>query len=533
MKLSVVIPAYNEERTLAELLSRVFAVKIPGWTTEIIVVDDASTDKTPHILKSFADKAKIIRLEKNGGKGTALVRGLSEATGDYIIIQDADLEYHPREIPSLVAALEAARGADSDASGKVAVYGSRNLHHERREGFIFQRLGVWGISKLINSMYGAKLTDVWTCYKLFPADAKKHFVPGKFEAELLFTTGMLRDGYRVVEAPISHAPRGAEEGKKIRYRDGFRAIQLLLADRLIHLRKPQVRQTGDHSHILCCPFCKADLLAQDGGKGGLICPKHGHFTIDSSKRPILIEKGVFEHNTDQHVSGVTWLKSFLKQWPNLYHTVWHYACPAMMLVNGPRMVLDYVPNGDGQSATVIDVGSGPERLGKEFINVDVFPFPEVDIVSDATTLPFKDGTIDGAVSESVFEHVADAHLIAREMVRVVKPGGYIYVSAPFIHPYHTSPDDFNRWTLSGLKHMFKDLDIVEAGVRSGPWSALLLFLAYWLGVIFSFGSRKAAPFLAHIFMLALGPLKYLDILFIHMPGSEAVATHLYILGKKR
>jgi ubiquinone/menaquinone biosynthesis C-methylase UbiE len=193
------------------------------------------------------------------------------------------------------------------------------------------------------------------------------------------------------------------------------------------------------------------------------------------------------------------------------------------------MVLDRVSVG----STVIDVGSGPERLGEEFINVDIFPFPEVDIVSDATQLPFRNNTIDAAVSESLFEHVPDAHLVAREMVRVVKSGGYIYVSAPFMHPYHASPDDFNRWTISGLKHMFSDLEIMESGVRSGPWSTFLMFMAYWLGVIFSFGSKKLSPFFAHIFMLVLGPLKYLDYIFIYMPGSDAVATHLYILGRKK
>jgi ubiquinone/menaquinone biosynthesis C-methylase UbiE len=129
--------------------------------------------------------------------------------------------------------------------------------------------------------------------------------------------------------------------------------------------------------------------------------------------------------------------------------------------------------------------------------------------------------------------VPDAHLVAREMVRVVKSGGYIYVSAPFMHPYHASPDDFNRWTISGLKHMFSDLEIMESGVRSGPWSTFLMFMAYWLGVIFSFGSKKLSPFFAHIFMLVLGPLKYLDYIFIYMPGSDAVATHLYILGRKK
>src|SRR3989344_2135155 len=201
----------------------------------------------------------------------------------------------------------------------------------------------------------------------------------------------------------------------------------------------------------------------------------------------------------------------------------------MMLVNGPRMVLKKVP----KNSIVIDVGSGPERLAKEFINLDIFPFPEVDIVANATQLPFRDNSVDGAVSESLFEHVPDASLVAKEMIRVLKPGGFIYVSAPFIHPYHASPDDFNRWTISGLKHMFHDLEIIKTGVRSGPWSAILLFMAYWLGVIFSFGAKRVDPFLAHIFMLVFGPLKYLDYFFIKIPGSEAVATHLYILGRKK
>jgi glycosyltransferase involved in cell wall biosynthesis/SAM-dependent methyltransferase len=517
-KLSIVIPAHNEEKTLNEILSRVFAVSIPGWIKEIIVVDDGSTDSTSDIIKKHGQKIKAITLKKNSGKGTAVLKGLEHATGDYVIIQDADLEYHPKEIPLFIKALDL-------GEGKV-VYGSRNLHHKKREGFIFQRLGVWVITRLINIMYGTKLTDVWTCYKLFPIEAKKHFVSGKFEAELLFTSAVLRDGHTIIEVPVSHTPRDSKEGKKIRYRDGFRAIQLLLADKLLNLRKPQIRETGDHSHIICCPFCKADLLKSDGG---ITCSTHGHFTIDESKRPILIEKTVYEHNSGQHESGVNWLKSFFKQFPKVYYSIWHMFCPVMMLINGPRMVLDRVSVG----STVIDVGSGPERLGEEFINVDIFPFPEVDIVSDATQLPFRNNTIDAAVSESLFEHVPDAHLVAREMVRVVKSGGYIYVSAPFMHPYHASPDDFNRWTISGLKHMFSDLEIMESGVRSGPWSTFLMFMAYWLGVIFSFGSKKLSPFFAHIFMLVLGPLKYLDYIFIYMPGSDAVATHLYILGRKK
>lgn len=304
------------------------------------------------------------------------------------------------------------------------------------------------------------------------------------------------------------------------------SIRVDLGNRLLNIRKQEIRQVGDYSNLICCPICKANLQKANGG---YLCVTHGSFKIDSENRPILIKNEILSKNTDQHESGINWLKSFFKQFPKLYYSIWHVFCPVMMLINGPRMVLDLVPEG----AKTIDVGSGPERLGKEFINIDVFPFPEVDIVSNAEDLPFRDNSIDAAVSESVFEHVPDAWKVAREMMRVVKPGGYIYVSAPFVHPYHASPDDFNRWTISGLKHLFPDLEIVKSGVRSGPWSAFLMFMAYWLGVIFSFGSKKTAPFLAHIFMLVLGPIKYFDYFFSKMPGAEAVSAHLYILGRKK
>jgi glycosyltransferase involved in cell wall biosynthesis len=518
MKLSIVIPCYNEKNTISEILTRVLSVKIDPWQKEIIVVDDGSTDGTKEILKSFENKIKVIYLDKNSGKGTAVMRGLEYAEGDYIIIQDADLEYDPAEMVTFLKSV----GTEKN---KV-IYGSRNLHHEKRKGFLVQRLGVWIITFLTNKLYGLDLTDVWTCYKMFPNNAKIHFVKGGFEAELLFTVALARNGYKISEVAISHSPRDKEHGKKIRYRDGFKAIQLILGDRLANLTSPEIRLVRDRTGILCCPFCHSVF---DQTKDGLTCVTHGLFEIDASLRPLLIEKGVFEKNENQHGSGINWLKSFFKQFPKIYYSIWHVFCPVMMLVNGPRMVLEYIRR-DG---LVADIGSGPERLGQEFINVDVFPFPEVDVVADATHLPFKNNSLDGAVSESLFEHVPDATLVAREMVRVVKPGGYIYVSAPFIHPYHASPDDFNRWTISGLKHMFPDLEIIKAGVRSGPWSALLMFVAYWLGVILSFGCRNVAPFLAHMFMLIFGPFKYFDYFFMKIPGSEAVATHLFILGKKK
>jgi SAM-dependent methyltransferase len=357
-------------------------------------------------------------------------------------------------------------------------------------------------------------------------DIKDLFVAGKFEAELVFTVQVLRKGYKIVEVPISHTPRDAAHGKKIRNIDGLKAILLILSDRLLHLAKERKKTVRNTFQLIVDPIHHENLVAQNSN---LVSVDGTLYHIDPEGRPRLIKTNIFEGNKEEHESGINWLKSFLKQFPKLYYSIWHVFCPVMMLVNGPRMILKYVKSG----GTFIDIGSGPERLSREFINVDVFPFPEVDIVADAASLPFRDNSVDAAVSESLFEHVPDASKVAREMVRIVKPDGIIYVSAPFMHPYHASPDDFNRWTISGLTHMFPELEIIKVGVRSGPWSALLLFMAYWLGVVFSFGAKKVAPFFAHIFMLILGPFKYLDYFFMKIPGSEAVATHLYILGRKR
>ncbi len=226
-KISVVVPCYNEEQTVAELLNRLQAAPTPGWEKEIIVVDDASRDGTRDILKQYEQTMHVLYCEKNGGKGTAVRRGVEQATGDYVLIQDADLEYDPADIQNLLAIIEAGTAE--------VVYGSRNLSPRTRRGGFIPRLGVWFITQLINTLYRLSLTDVWTCYKLFPREAVGDLVAGRFESELLFTAALARRKYRFAEAPISYAPRPIAEGKKIRYRDGFYAIFIIIVDWVRHL----------------------------------------------------------------------------------------------------------------------------------------------------------------------------------------------------------------------------------------------------------------------------------------------------------
>jgi len=525
---SVVIPCYNEEATIETLLKRVEKADFGSWKKEIIVVDDGSKDRTRALLEPFRSREGyiIVFQPKNGGKGVAEKAGISRASGDYIALQDADLEYDPQEIRKMLDVVE--------KTGAPIVFGSRNMETpwKRIKNFFAISIGVWASTIWVNLLYGTHLTDAWTCYKLFSKEVaqKAKFIGNGFEADYLFIGDASVKGFPIVEVAISHTPRTVAEGKKIRYMDGVRSMTLLLMHRLANLRAPK-DVTPDASRLariephLACPLCRASLSAQ--GKN-FTCTNNHEFKSSSAGIPILVDMVAFEHDEEEHLLGVNWLKSFFKQFPGLYYFIWHLFCPVLMIQNGPKKILAHV----GKDALVADIGSGPDRIAKNFINLDIFPFPGVDVVGSADKLPFKDATFAGLTSESLLEHVADPKGVAAEMTRVVKPGGCIYASAPFIHPFHASPDDFNRFTTSGLKELFPGFEVLELGVRSGPWSAFLIFLAYWLGVVFAFGSRKAAPFLAHIFMLILGPLKFFDILFSKLPGAEAVSAHLYIIVRK-
>ena len=222
-KLSVIIPCWNEKETIREILSRLSALSITGWIIEIIVVDDCSTDGTKEILKNYDDMYVVVYHEKNRGKGSAVKTGIERATGEYILIQDADLEYDTEEIPRLLSAI-------SD-DPKQVVYGSRNLEIKDRKMMLIPRVGVWLITKEFNVLFGTKLTDLWTCYKLFPKEAGKYFAPGHFEAELSFSARLIKNGFTISEVAISHHPRSFEQGKKIRYRDGFMGILTIIHER--------------------------------------------------------------------------------------------------------------------------------------------------------------------------------------------------------------------------------------------------------------------------------------------------------------
>ncbi len=215
--LSIVIPAYNEERFIGELLTRIKAVDLSrfGLTTEIIVVDDCSTDRTAAIVEAEAG-VTLLRMPQNGGKGQAVRAGIARATGEYLVIQDADLEYDPNDYVPMLDALLSGRG--------TVVYGSRYMRSGKHANqSLAAYLGGRSLSLIALAFTGTWLTDTVTAYKLFRR-AELAALPletSGFELDHEITARMVAAGARIVEVPISYAPRTKAEGKKIGLRDWF------------------------------------------------------------------------------------------------------------------------------------------------------------------------------------------------------------------------------------------------------------------------------------------------------------------------
>lgn len=239
MRLSILVPVFNEQYTVEAVLKSLSNLVIHNWELEVIVVNDGSTDNTGEILKKFKKESKknisVISHSKNKGKGSAIITGIKKAKGDFIVIQDADLEYNPQYIKTLLNPI---------LSGKAkVVYGTRlnrlpNIRDEERNlRFLMHYFGNRMLSLLMSALYKQWVTDMETCYKVFPRDAIKdmNLRSKGFEFEPEITAKLLKKGYVIHEVPIKTHPRGYSEGKKLHtLRDGVKAVITIVKYRIVN-----------------------------------------------------------------------------------------------------------------------------------------------------------------------------------------------------------------------------------------------------------------------------------------------------------
>jgi len=219
--ISIVVPVFNEARTVAEVIERLVAIDLPA-PREILVVNDGSTDGTREVLDRIIERPelRIIHAERNGGKGSAIRIGFAHATGTIVAIQDADLELDPAQIADLVQPI-------LDGRTRV-VYGSRFLAG-RPEAPWLSIFANQVLTTITNMLYGGRITDMETCYKVMERDIAQSLKleSNRFDIEPEITAKLLRAGHRILELPIHFNPRSRAQGKKIGWRDGFHAIQVL------------------------------------------------------------------------------------------------------------------------------------------------------------------------------------------------------------------------------------------------------------------------------------------------------------------
>jgi len=188
---------------------------------------------------------------------------------------------------------------------------------------------------------------------------------------------------------------------------------------------------------------------------------------------------------------------------------------------------------DKRDGIALNLGSGNEVLSERVINVDLFPYRNVDIVADIQDLPIVNETIDTVVCFAVLEHIENPYRAVNEIYRVLKKGGLTYCYMPFIQGFHASPWDYTRFTYEGMKILFKDFEILKLGVGGGPTSGLLCILQEWLAILLSFGSKKLHFVLYLFFMLISFPIKYLDFILSKYPVAKNIASGFYIIARKK
>lgn len=280
--------------------------------------------------------------------------------------------------------------------------------------------------------------------------------------------------------------------------------------------------------VLSCFDCHADLTARGTA---VVCSVCGRVYQSDPSRPFLFETGLSsKQQSEQSDVMTTQAKAFFKRFPRVYAFMKQVFGTSCLGLSPQAFLRRYgAPN-----LVTVNLGSGTDVFTEAPVtNVDAFPYETVDIVADLHRLPFKDASVDRVISCSVMEHVSKPERAFAEMLRVVKPGGLVYLTVPFVYPYHASPEDFTRWTIEGVAEAMKPLHLVQTGVRHGPTSAMMLIVISWMSLLLSFGIRALYEIWSMAFTVLLMPFGHVfDLILGRLPMSHMIASGFYFVGRK-
>lgn len=221
------------------------------------------------------------------------------------------------------------------------------------------------------------------------------------------------------------------------------------------------------------------------------------------------------------------LKNFLKKNPKLF--LFLYYTMGIFVGKSAQKSITHLPEG----SVIINLGAGVKKVRKDVINVDITSYAGVDVVADVCQLPFENNYTDAVIAECLLEHVQDPIAAVREIHRILKPGGMVYISTPFIVGFHSSPGDYQRWTTSGLRQLLKDFKEEELGIAVGPTNAMTYILREWLAMALSFNFDFLQQILTLFFMVIFAPLNLLDFIFARYESAEKIAHIFYFIGTKK
>lgn len=275
---------------------------------------------------------------------------------------------------------------------------------------------------------------------------------------------------------------------------------------------------------LACPACRAPLRPVDAGFQCTECDKA---FANVGAVPCFRT----EYDADAEARYMGGWQGWLRSRPRLYE--WVFAIFAPVLVTGPNLAKRLAAR-LGKDALVIDLGAGNDRRDPHFINVDMLPYPEVDVIADGETLPFADGCAAGILSIAVLEHVQDPLQLLGEAKRVLQPGGELVLAVPFLQPFHAAPHDYRRWTRVGLQEELRGagFTVTDSGVYCGPSSALAWLVAAWWTHLLSLGNERVRRMLSPVVQALFSWLKWPDLLLARMNGSDELASVVWVSARR-